>query len=160
MKKIILLRHGKAADYWSDFERPLSTKGREEVRNVSSQLLDFSSALPQCVICSEATRTKQTLEIFSEVCGKGVFETVYVPTLYHGTLNDVLSSIAKTKDGVDNLMIVGHNPILSELTSRLSQQHAALGTANAAILTQLDSVQNWNDIVSKEWKLETICQPV
>lgn len=159
MKKIILLRHGKAADHWGDFERPLSTKGREEVRSVSSKLLDYGDALPQCVICSEALRTKQTLEVFSEVYAKNSFDTEYVQTLYHGDLSDVLASISKTRDSVDNLMIVGHNPILSELASQLSRKHTSLSTANAAILTCTSSNQSWNDIVSKEWKLERVCLP-
>lgn len=158
MKKIILLRHGNAADYWSDFERPLSTKGKEEVRRVSSQILDHANPIPQCVICSEATRTKETLEIFTEMCPGESFETVYVPTLYHGTFGDVLKCISQTQNAIETLMLVGHNPVLSELASTLSQTYTQLETANAAILTGM--TQNWKHITSQEWKLETVYKPI
>lgn len=159
MKKLILLRHGKAADHWEDFARPLSTKGKEEVRGVATKLLSFTKWCPQGVICSEAERAKQTFEIFTSVFSRVSLKTKFVERLYHGNLEDLRNMISETEDAIQTLLIVGHNPVLSEFASLCSDESVPLGTANAAVLSAKDESLTWKGLQLHAWALETVLKP-
>lgn len=156
MKKLILMRHGNADLHFNDWERPLTTKGQDEVRDVSSQILKHKDWLPSLVICSEAVRAKQSFQIFSNAYSD--FKTVYVKTLYHGSMKDVVASIEQTEDSISNVMIIGHNPVLTELACKLSDDHVRLSTANAAMLSAKDEM-SWGEMIWKTWNLERVLEP-
>lgn len=159
MRQVILMRHGKAADHWEDWARPLSTKGKEEVKTVTSRLLNDKTVWPQYVICSEAERTQQTFKIFSDIYAHPQLKAVYVQTLYHGNIRKVLQTIGEVPDEVENLLVIGHNPVLSELACLLSQDQVALSTANAVVLLAQEEKKGWAHIDSDSWKLKTFLTP-
>jgi phosphohistidine phosphatase len=157
MKRLILLRHGHASDNIKDWARTLSQKGREEIYSTSTQLLSFKEALPQFLLCSDAERTKQSLEIFLELNKKEPLQYVYAPSLYHASLKETVIEISQINNSINSLMIIGHNPVLTELACLLSQQYLRLGTAHAVILKS--NVDDWKDVKEQEWTLEALLTP-
>ena len=66
MKKLFLIRHAKSS--WenpdlSDFERPLNNRGIQNAPVMAKRFIKKWNA-PQILLCSPATRAKQTAEYF------------------------------------------------------------------------------------------------
>ncbi|CUH29756.1 phosphohistidine phosphatase SixA [Jannaschia seosinensis] len=104
--KLILLRHAKSD--WTDpdqddHERPLNERGRHAATALGDWLRS-RGYLPTHVLCSDATRTRQTLE------GLALPET---PTEYRADLYlsgaGTILDLAKDSDA-ECLLIVAHSP--------------------------------------------------
>ncbi|HEV7607390.1 MAG TPA: histidine phosphatase family protein, partial [Steroidobacteraceae bacterium] len=69
-KRLTLIRHANAeqdADV-RDFERPLSRKGQSEALEMARRFQE-RSLVPDLIIASAATRTRETAETFAKVLG-------------------------------------------------------------------------------------------
>ena len=156
MKKIILMRHGEAETNKKDWDRCLSQTGKEEVSSVASQIIKYKNFSPQYVICSEAQRTKETFEVFSSFHSVPPECCMFVESLYYGKISDVLNDMLKTPSEIENLMIIGHNPLITELASKLSGKPLRLGTSDAVLL---ESEVDWANILSNPWTCKTLISP-
>ena len=118
-KKLILYRHGKSdwnADYVNDHERPIAERGKTSAA-VMGKLLASSGQTPDLVITSSALRARQTLEISMK---SGWNADVLVDdTLYYGGPEAILSLIQSFPKNTSRVMLVGHEPKWSAMTSRL-----------------------------------------
>lgn len=110
------MRHAKS-DYPAgvpDHERPLAERGIREAALAGDWLRENLPAF-DAVLCSSATRTRQTLS------RTGVEAPVsYLDELYDAHPGTVIAEINKVDDGVTTLLVVGHEPTTS---------HVALGLA-------------------------------
>jgi phosphohistidine phosphatase len=122
-RTLILLRHAKS-DYPSgvdDHERPLAARGRREAGLAGDWLRSPAIAPPvSAVLCSTATRTRQTLE------RTGVDAPVtYLDRLYGAAPGAVLDEINKCDSAfgfdVPTLLVVGHEPTMSALALGLAR---------------------------------------
>lgn len=115
MKTLLLLRHAKS-DYpagVSDHDRPLAPRGIREAALAG----DWLRTQPDidAVLCSTATRTRLTLE------RTGIDAAVrFVDRLYDSTPGIVISEINAVDDGVDTLLVIGHEPVISGLALGLA----------------------------------------
>jgi len=114
--KVYLIRHGEAVSSNVDPQRPLSDKGRADVRKIAS----FIKPLKVCVERiwhSGKPRAAQTAEILA-----GAVATEKGCSAREGLRpNDDVTTIADELDAYDaDLMIVGHLPFLWNLTSLLA----------------------------------------
>jgi phosphohistidine phosphatase len=112
--KLILLRHGKAADSHpeGDFSRPLVEKGREQARR-AAKLLKAAGTLPDIVLTSPLIRARQTAEEFCQ--------TAQIPgATIQGWLacgmnpENALKELTAFHD-FKRVAIVGHEPDFSQL---------------------------------------------
>lgn len=121
MKRLSLLRHGhaQAQAEGGDFERSLDARGRTEALRAAKALLEVGSP-PKLVLASAAKRTAQTATIFIEQLRSLATEPVMRAerSLYQATADDLLSIIMVSSDELDHLLIIGHNPGISELALR------------------------------------------
>ncbi len=154
MKRMVLLRHGHAETYFEDWERQLSSRGKGEVLITSKKILEHKNFLPQILICSEARRAKETYEIFTKVYASEFYKTIFVPSLYYGPVSEVLKEFSHLPETCKNLMVIGHNPILSELASTFSSKDVYLSTAQAALLSSKEEDKEWEFAISDTWNLE------
>ncbi|PTT60654.1 histidine phosphatase family protein, partial [Stenotrophomonas sp. HMWF003] len=77
-----------------------------------------NNLLPDCVLCSPARRTRETLEAVLGITGfveKRLEDAVYDAT--PGTLMGLIEA----RGDVDRLLVVGHNPGLEQLVALLSE---------------------------------------
>lgn len=113
-KLIFLVQHGEAKSEAEDPERHLKEVGKEETRRVAS-ILSRMSLKPSIIIHSGKARAKETAEILAEVLKpeKGIIEGDNLAPL------DDPSIWAKRLESEEGVMIVGHLPHLSKLTSLL-----------------------------------------
>ncbi|MCS7298774.1 MAG: phosphohistidine phosphatase SixA [Spirochaetia bacterium] len=111
---IFLVQHGEAKSEDEDPERHLKDIGKEKTRKVADILYGMSLR-PRVIVHSGKARARETAEIMAEVLKpeKGIVEEKGLSPL------DDPSSWARRLESEQGVMIVGHLPYLSKLTSLL-----------------------------------------
>ena len=108
------MRHAKSD--WSangdDHARPLNKRGQKSAQAMGSWLRDMNW-LPQEVLCSTATRTRQSLDLL----GFPDIQTRFERALYLGEASDLIGTIQTAK--TDTVLLVGHNYGIAECAHQL-----------------------------------------
>lgn len=130
MKRLILMRHGKAerSNVGGDFERGLTERGLADAA-LMGRLLADEGLTPDLALVSAARRTQQTWGAVSQAFPAA--KSISLRPLYHASAERILFEVEAHGDQGDTLMVVGHNPGLHELTLGLLRQGGA-GSALAA----------------------------
>jgi len=120
MKDLYILRHGIAAPPGTpgipDDERPLTSKGEKRMREIALALRKLDLKLDR-IVTSPLPRALATAEIVAEALdARDRFETSNVLQAGSGAASIQRWLRERTED---RLMIVGHNPALSDLVSLL-----------------------------------------
>jgi phosphohistidine phosphatase len=128
--KIYLLRHGQAD--WPDWqgpddERPLTKKGKKEMKRVA-EYLSGHEIEPAIILSSPLPRAAQTAEI---VAAELELEVTEEPALAPGLNSEKLGTVLKQYAGQD-VMLVGHEPGLSEAVATLTGGQVKLSKAGLA----------------------------
>jgi phosphohistidine phosphatase SixA len=119
MRELILLRHAHAEAAGvgqADLDRPLSPEGLAEAEAAGRWLRD-NALVPDCVLCSPARRTRETLEAVLDVIG--YVEQRLEEAIYEATPGDLVS-LAEAHCEAERLLLVGHNPGLERLVALLN----------------------------------------
>jgi phosphohistidine phosphatase len=121
-RTLVLLRHAKAETPGAapDFERRLTTVGESDADAAGSWLAD-EGLRPDLVICSPATRTRQTWHGVAVALAQagpdsGSAEVHYEPGLYSGGRTEMIDLLRGVPDGVGTVLVVGHNPTVSDVS--------------------------------------------
>ena len=122
MKTLTIVRHAKSS--WhepvlSDRERPLNTRGQRDAPRMGKRIAD-AGIRPSLIISSPATRAWTTAQIIAEELSYPVEFLQREKSLYLASLNDILDVIVAQGDGFNSLMVVGHNPGLTNMVNFLS----------------------------------------
>lgn len=141
--KIHLLRHAKTeiqSISGKDFDRALLPKGIVQA-NICGSFFQMENTDIQETWCSEAIRTKQTLQIVSKFisCGK----IIYSKDLYLADRETLLAKLWKCRHGKD-ILIVGHNDGISSLASYLTDENIHLKTAGYICISF--EADKWKDV--------------
>lgn len=113
------MRHGEAeagTKLGKDIDRPLSEKGRLDAKTIGTILPDYISG-PLTIICSPAQRTRQTLDA---LCLKSSISLKFFDKLYYGNFDDYISLISTSFQAVGPLLVIGHNPAISQVVTKLN----------------------------------------
>ena len=113
--QVYLVQHGEATPEAEDPARPLTERGREEVRRVARNAAALGIQVAE-IRHSEKLRARQTAEIFAAALSPshGVREMEGLAPADHP-----LKAKAEVESARDPLMLVGHLPHLSRLASLL-----------------------------------------
>lgn len=143
-RELILLRHAKSG--WgqpelADHDRPLNGRGRRQAPLVGAWLA-AEDCEPDLVLCSSARRARETLE---GLLGATDWQppVVFEEGLYHAEPEAILELIAWLGGDVRRLLVLGHNPGLSLLSSQLAGREIALRTA---CLARFELSASWSDL--------------
>ena len=121
MKKIYLVRHAKSSQNnfsLADKDRPLSSGGIEECKKLSNYL-SIKNISPDIIHCSGARRCVDTLELIFQDINLDNKIVKIENNLYGADLHFLLNLISYTSDRFQSLMIVNHEPVLTQLTNQL-----------------------------------------
>ena len=119
-KTLILMRHSKSSwdnSYKDDFDRPLNSRGRENAQMVAKHIHSWGFK-PELTLCSSALRCKQTLELIIPYFPKKM-HIRYLDELYLAPEKAILEIIKSIKLSIDQMLVIGHNPGLSDLSQSL-----------------------------------------
>lgn len=149
---LILLRHAKAEQGeigLADIDRPLAADGKIAAR-AAGAWLGSHGVLPEQVLCSPSRRTRETWEGVGQGIGQAGDDDLptvrYESVIYDGAAFDVLNLLRQVTSGTKTLLLIGHNPTVSELSNLLDPMQAAadwLGTCDM-VVHQLDG--DWGDL--------------
>jgi phosphohistidine phosphatase len=119
-KELILFRHAKSS--WDDpllhdFDRPLNRRGRRAAAHMAGWMAD-AKYRPTLVLCSPATRTRETHDIVRAVLGNP--EVKFERALYLASATSLLQRLRKLPAKMRSVMLIGHNPGLQRLALKLS----------------------------------------
>ena len=144
-RTLVLLRHAKAEtpQQRPDFDRRLTARGETDAAAAGAWLTD-ERICPDLVFCSPATRTRQTWQGISIALaqarhGGGTPEVRYERGLYLGGRTEVFDLLSTAPATVRTILVVGHNPTVSEVSIMLvpdeqyDGQQIALRTAGLAV---------------------------
>jgi phosphohistidine phosphatase len=120
VRQLFLLRHADAVPggpSLEDFDRPLSPKGHRQARFVAAKLkgtpLDY-------VLCSAATRTRETVNPILQTRCAAMPTVVYDKTLYSADARMLLATLSTLPAALKNVLLVGHNPAIEDLLQTLA----------------------------------------
>jgi phosphohistidine phosphatase len=149
-RTLVLLRHAKSAypDGVADHDRPLAPRGLREAGLAGDWLRTNLPAI-DAVLCSTATRARETL------AHTGIEAPVrYVDRLYDATAGTVIDEINGVSDGVAVLLVVAHEPTMTQVALGLTKQNNANTDAAERISTKFPTsavavlrfTRSWSDL--------------
>jgi len=131
--ELILMRHAAAlpaAIGAADFERPLSALGRAAAAQAARELAAAGVQVER-LLYSPARRTRDTAAIVARELSLDAAALQAVPELYSAGAQGIRESIERLRGEARVLMLIGHNPGISDMGRELASAlaHAHLRTA-------------------------------
>jgi phosphohistidine phosphatase len=166
-RTLLLLRHAKS-DYPAgvvDHERPLASRGLREAA-LAGDWLRTNAFGVDAVLCSTATRTRQTLERTRIAA-----PTDYVDRLYDatpGTVIDVINGVHSRFDtDPQTLLVIGHEPAMSSVALGVATREGSDTAAAERISTKFPTsaiavlrfAQPWDQLTLNSAALVTFHVP-
>lgn len=141
MKKIFLIRHAKTektSESGKDFDRALKTKGIAQSHWLRGYFSNQYFTIKK-VYASPAKRTTQTAEI---IFSNKFIDIEFFDDLYNGSTSDYKKLIETVPEEIDHIVIVGHNPGISDFAYYLTGEPENLSTSQCLII----------DFTAESWK--------
>jgi phosphohistidine phosphatase len=131
---LIVMRHAKAGELpgGPDFDRPQRPRGRRDSA-AAGRWLASHGFRPDLVLCSAATRTRQTWQHLSADLG-GSPEFAAERRLYQADADDVAEIIRAVPETAATVLYIGHNPAAAELAALLTGAEPDFPTAAIAVV--------------------------
>ncbi len=145
MKRLTLMRHADAR--WqdaglSDLERPLNRRGAAAAEAMAKRLLGLT-LVPDLLLVSPARRTRQTGEIVARALAIPARLVMSEEALYLASSADLLKVVQGTGPRVAHLLVIAHNPGVSELVQQLVPEGETNGLAAAALCSIAFDTSHW-----------------
>jgi len=131
--KLYFMRHGNSpsaqeAGVSSDFDRPLSPRGREDAR-AAADFLQSKGGRPGLIVVSPFTRAQQTsAETGPKLDGQPEIKT-YEPLSNQIDGASLCRRVDEDQLGVEELLLIGHQPQLGEAAAYLTGSYIDLKPA-------------------------------
>ena len=121
MKKLYLVRHAKSS--WddpnlADQQRPLNRRGLKNAPEMGNRLADAGVNI-DLIISSPAERAHRTACFLASAVEYEQDEIEIIDGLYFNGASQMLDIIQSTDHKIESLMLVAHNPDITEMLNRL-----------------------------------------
>lgn len=145
MKTLTIVRHAKSS--WKnqglgDKERPLNKRGERDAPDMGKRIA-AAGIRPSLIISSPAVRAWTTARIVATQLAYPLEFLQREQSLYLASLHTILDVIAAQDNGFNNLMVVGHNPGLTELANYLSPRLTSNLPTAGVVSVNIDR-DDWN----------------
>lgn len=166
MKKLLLIRHGKAPHTEEgDLARELNPLGFDQAK-LSAEYIKNHHDVGYALV-SPTKRTMQTFEIIQGHMGISDDDFEKAPNLYHNNVKDVAYAISTMPTNPDTLLVVGHNPSLLEFAvycDKDSGDHfhdeISQGLRPAEVIAiSFPQLKNWEESLDSQGAIEGIFIP-
>lgn len=159
MKSLLLVRHAKSSREDAslpDRDRPLCRRGRRTAPALGRQLHRYG-VKPDLMISSPALRALETARIIARHLTYRCKDIAVDDRLYPGDARELLEVIRELDDCLMCVMLVGHNPALSELAHRLASHITHLPTC--AVVRFTFTVSSWSAVARSAVRHVTLDSP-
>ena len=120
MRELLLMRHAKSdweAQFGADRDRPLNKRGRRSAETMG-KALTRAGRVPDTVVTSPALRAARTADLAVVAggwrCGRRIDDAIY-----GGGAEGLLDAVRRHGRDAERLMVVGHQPTMSTVVSRV-----------------------------------------
>jgi phosphohistidine phosphatase len=160
MKILYVVRHAKAvksSDEIADIDRALKNRGTVDAHQMGNSLSSHN-AIPETLISSPAIRAMSTAFIFADELKFPKTKIVIDPLLYETSYQNYLDAIRKIGNEKNVAMLVGHNPVISEVCSFLANKKVELSTCAIAVFEI--NADRWSDTDQNNSALKHLLKPM
>lgn len=146
-RTLIMIRHAKSS--WanplqSDFDRPLNERGSTDAPMMGIRLKKIGCK-PDLIISSTAKRTKETAQHLAKQLGYTVDDIRWEEKLYHCIPSVLEETLYEVADTVKTVMIVAHNPGITEFVNQLSSDFAIGNMPTCGVVSATFEAERWED---------------
>jgi phosphohistidine phosphatase len=146
MKILYLMRHAKSSwsfDGLSDKERPLNDRGREDAPHMGRALAK-RDIRPDLLVSSPAVRALSTAALVAKELAYPPEGIRVVEGIYEADPDRLIDIIHELPDEASSVLLVGHNPTMTEVVNILSPKSVP-DMATAAIACLHFHIESWAD---------------
>lgn len=147
MKELILIRHGKSSwdNNLKDHDRPLKKRAYNDAQVVAKELLKKDIYFNYLMMSSTAVRAKTTAKLYQELLKVEETKLSLEEELYNFDMFDILHFLKKVPTSIHQLILVGHNPGLTEVANFLGSQYFSYLPTSGAVKINFNA-KNWVDL--------------
>jgi phosphohistidine phosphatase len=155
MKRFILFRHAKSDwshDHLDDHDRPLARRGLRDAPRMGERLA-ARGVKPDLLLTSSARRAAETARLIEPAVRHPKLVMRVERAIYLASPRELLDLIAEQSDAVNEILLVGHNPGLTELANQLLPSLALNNLPTAGVVAVHSVDDQWADFEFAELKL-------
>jgi phosphohistidine phosphatase len=147
MKSLFIVRHAKSS--WKDprlmdHQRPLNKRGKKAGHKMGKRMKK-KGIRPDAIVTSDARRAMDTAELLAQAMELPSDIIRLNPELYHAPPDGILDIIHHLPAGWSQVMVVGHNPGLTELANWFYPQYIE-NIPTAGIVELRFGIDSWRFI--------------
>lgn len=155
MKTLLLVRHAKSS--WdlatlNDFDRSLNERGKKDAPVMAQRLLDRKIDI-NIFVSSPAKRAKKTAELFCSIYKKDKEQIIFVPALYHASLNTFFEVVTQLNDDYNCVAIFSHNPVITEFVNQLVENVTIDNMPTCGVFAVKTSITKWKEFSTSKKEL-------
>lgn len=161
MKTIHLLRHAKSD--WSDtaltdIDRPLNARGIRSAKLMAIKLVEAGCHF-EAIFCSPALRAQSTIQRISEQLPDMNIQLKTDKSLYTFDAAELFSWFQALDDSLSDVLIIGHNPALTDFCYALSDRD--IQNIPTCAYVQLKATQPclWSKIAQTPFTITSFIKP-
>jgi phosphohistidine phosphatase len=148
MKRLYLVRHAKSS--WSspemnDLDRPLLEKGLKRTRLMIDYLKKHNVTV-DLILCSHAVRAFETAKLFAWALEVPDEDVRVERGIYAANPDHLADQFFDLPDKVDSLMLVGHNPGITEFANMFLDKKIDMMPTSGIVGIEFGT-DNWAEIL-------------
>jgi len=146
--RLTLVRHAKTEPGHSDqedWDRVLEPRGQRDAPEMARRLKQYEPK-PDRVLSSPAVRAITTATIMVRELNISAQKVQQDERLYLASPKDLLAVIRELGERSRHLMVVGHNPGLTEFADRISSERSVDNLPTCAVYSLLFELKDWSEL--------------
>lgn len=140
-----------------DKQRPLLARGIQDVNFLAGLLAD-QGFKPDLIISSPALRAMETAEIARAVLGLEQ-QVRIVPSIYDEGAAELIKLVRNLEDGLESVMIFGHNPTMENAITHLLNMSASFEMPTSGMACIEIRGWHWKNLSTKNVHLRWLLVP-
>ena len=159
-KTLFIVRHGKARPKEGgekDQDRPLDPEGMRSSSRLGAYLYNKNADITT-IICSNAVRAKQSAEQIADQVGHDISKIIIDEDLYEASVRILLDKVNKFDNEWNEVVIVGHNPVLSYFVEYITGHHFE-GMEAGSLVKIACNLDDWMEVSQENCSFEYYASP-
>lgn len=148
MKTLLIVRHAKSSwdnPNFSDYERPLNSRGERDAPYMAKVIKD-KGINADIIISSPAVRALTTAKAFAAEQKIDESKIIIKELIYNSGFSEILRMLKKSDDVHNTIMLFGHNPDITHLSSYLSGNYFDNVHTCGVVCIAFPNVDKWANI--------------
>jgi phosphohistidine phosphatase len=146
-REIVIVRHAKTESVsraGDDFSRTLTAVGERDAEAMG-RFLKEQGIKPELILASSAKRTRRTSKILAAAMGLDGESIRYEEKLYLAADSLIETEVMGVPDSVGTLVVVGHNPGITDFVNRLSPDFILGHLPTCGLVAAKFESESWAD---------------